>query len=661
VSENFSLSHDQFLEKSGVLTLVDNDGDNRLIHGEVARFEQEEQGDRFASYRLILVPKCVFMAFKQNYRIFQDKSVPEILKQVMEESGVSGQNVKLSLSGSYPKRNYCVQYGETDIAFVERLMSEEGLFYFFDHFLDHHCMIIGDKNSVFRTISGASALTFRPKTGMVQFSESIYGYSQCQQAQVRAICPSCSNRVGAVPPSKVCPECGVRGEPWETVSAHSTYLGDFNPEKPQLALSHHANPKGDLQNYRFPGHFSTQSEGKRYAQIELEAACVSVITGEGKTECVRLNAGHLLELKEHPTPVFNRRYLLTKVKHQGAQSQSLEEGASNRGTEYQAHFWTIPNDTTFRVTIQDKPKANDHQTAIVVGPAGEEIYTDALGRIKVQFHWDREGVKDEKSSCWIRVSQGFAGNGYGAVAIPRVGQEVIVHFERGNPDRPIVTGCTYNTLAPAPENLPQHKTRTVFRSNSSPGGDGHNELRIEDKKGKEQIYLHAEKDLDLRVKNDWKQRVEKDQHIIVNKQRNEQVDKDRHYAVGGNSSIKIGKSLSMDVGKDLHQKSGNNHVQQAQQTHFKASTTLVVDGGMSMTLKGGSGTIFLSPAGVSITGPLVRINSGGGGGGAQAPSVAKPEKPKSPVDDNPGWLAKPAAMISGGGAENIIIDHRAGG
>ncbi len=619
VSESFDLTSDLFLEKAGVLTLVDDGLDNRLIHGEVIQFQQQGHGDRFANYRLVLAPKCLFMVFNENYRIFQDKSVPTILKQVLGGAGISGYNVKFALSSNYPKRNYCVQYGETDLAFVERLMSEEGMFYFFDHYLDHHCMVISDKNAVFGSIQGTSSIPFHAKTGMAQPADSIYSYIHR-----------------------------------ESISNHSVMLGDYTPNNPQLALSHHANPKGELEDYRFPGNFRVPAEGKRYAQIQLEATCVNAVTGKGQTQCVRLNPGHLFDMKQHLTQSFNRKYLLTKIKHDGTQPQSLEEGASNRGTEYQATFETMPNDTPFRVPMNEKPTAYDHQTALVVGPAGEEIYTDNMGRVKVQFHWDREGQMNEKSSCWIRVAQGFAGNGYGSVVLPRIGQEVIVAFERGDPDKPVITGSAYNAANPVPESLPFNKTRTVFRSNSSPGGGGHNELRIDDKKGKEQVYLHAEKDMDLRIKNDLKQHIQKDQHHIITKQHNENIGKDKHLNVSGNSNLEVGDSLSIKVGKDLHIKSGNNHIQQAQQTHLKAATKLVVDGGMSLTVKGGGGTLFLSPAGVSITGPIVRINSGGGGGGAQSASPQAPAKPEPPVNDKPGNVAKPGSVLIGKAIKGIM-------
>ena len=629
VSENFNLTHQQFMEKSAVLTLVDDGGDNRLVHGNVVQFCQLGHGDRFASYRLVLVPMCQFMTFKENFRTFQQLSAPDIIKQVLSESAIVGSNVKFSLSNSYPKRPYCVQYGETDLAFVERIMSEEGLFYFFEHYLDHHCMVIGDRNALFGPVPGQSKIQFHEKTGMVQTSESIYSFIHSTKS------PKANN-------------------------LHSVTIGDYTAKNTQLDLAHQVNPEGALEHYRFPGYFETPDEAKHYAQIHFEAASVDNVTGEGQTQCVRLLPGKILEMKQHNIAAFNRRYLLTQVVHEGVQPQSLEEGSTNQGTEYQATFFTMPNETPFRVPIIDKPNACGHQTALVVGPVGEEIYTDSMGRIKVQFHWDRQGRKDDRSSLWIRVAQGFAGNGYGSIVVPRVGQEVVVQFEYGNPDRPIVTGCTNNTSSPHSEKLPFNKTRSVFRSNSSPGGDGHNELRIEDKKGKEQIYLHAEKDLDMRIKNDVKIQVQKDHHHIVSNQQNESTGKDKHLSVGGNRNAKVDGSLSINVSKDMHQKSGNNHVQQAQQTHLKAASQLVIDGGMSMTIKGGAGTLFLSPAGVSITGPMVRINSGGGGGGAQSASPQKTVNPTLPVNDKPGRIAKPGGMTVIGGANKIVTDNRKG-
>ncbi|MBV1921347.1 MAG: type VI secretion system tip protein VgrG [Pseudomonadales bacterium] len=661
VSENFGLTADKFMNKAGVLTLVDDNLDNRLIHGEVIQFHTQGHGDRFANYRIILVPKCQFMALKESTRIFQEKSIPTILKEVLGGSGISGYNVKFALSGNYPKRNYCVQYHETDLAFVERLMSEEGMFYFFEHHLDHHRVVISDRNSVFSPIAGSKAIPFHAKTGMAQATDSIYSFTHRTKVQTRVKCSNCANRIGQVPSDGICPECGTRPSLWEGYSPQNVTLGDFNPSSTQVGLGHQLNPDGDLENYRYPGHFETPDQAKKYTKIHLEADCVDLITGEGQTQCVRLLPGKLLAIKQHFTPAFNRPYLLTKVIHEGLQPQSLEEGSSNRGTEYQSTFYTMPNETAFRIQVHPKPKAYDHQTALVCGPGGEEIYTDSYGRIKVQFHWDLQGKMNDKSSLWIRVAQGFAGNGYGSMVVPRIGQEVIVQFEYGNPDRPIVTGSAFNINNTVPEGLPFNKTRTVFRSNSSPDGDGHNELRIDDKKGKEQVYLHAEKDLDLRIKNDLKQHIQKDQHRIVTKQHNENIGKDKHLDVGGNSNLEVGDSLSLKVGKDLHLKSGNNHFQQSQQTHLKAATTLVVDGGMALTVKGGAGILFLSPAGVIISGPMVRINSGGGGAGAQSASPAAPAEPTPPANDKAGKVAKPGSAMIVGGNGWMVTDHRKGG
>ncbi|MGH9903076.1 MAG: type VI secretion system Vgr family protein, partial [Pyrinomonadaceae bacterium] len=320
------------------------------------------------------------------------------------------------------------------------------------------------------------------------------------------------------------------------------------------------------------------------------------------------------------------------------------------------------------------------QTAVVVGPPGEEIFTDKYGRVKVQFHWDREGKYDEKSSCWVRVSQNWAGKRWGAMFIPRIGQEVIVDFIEGDPDRPIITGRVYNGASMPPYALPDEMTKSAIKTNSSKGGAGFNELRFEDKKGKEQIFIHAERNKDIRVKNDlleWVgndshriikkkhyekveekkhlivvqdqiEKVEGDEHLIVVGDRLEKIDGKRHLKVGGNKhekvggnknvdvasnlNEKVGQKVSMDAGMDIHQKAGMNYaVDAGMAVHIKAGMTCVIEAGLQLTIKAGASFIDIGPAGISIVGtPLVNINSGGAAGSRGGCSPTAPEPPEDP-------------------------------
>ena len=298
----------------------------------------------------------------------------------------------------------------------------------------------------------------------------------------------------------------------------------------------------------------------------------------------------------------------------------------------------MPSQLNYRAPFQhDKPLIDGAQTAFVTGPKGEEIYTDQHGRIKVQFHWDREGQYNETTSCWVRVSQGWAGKEWGAFVLPRVGQEVIVHFVNGDPDRPMVTGCVYHGVNKAPYELPSDKTRTTFKSQSYPGGSGYNELRIEDKKGNEQIYVHGQKDMDLLVNHEYKEDIGKDFHQLIRGSRFEKVDNEQHLTVGGHLKQKVRENFSQTIGGDMHLKVSGSLMEQAERDiHIKAGTQLVIQSGTQLTLKGGAGFIVLDPSGVTIKGPMVRINSGGSAGSAKSASPASPQPPKAPETGKPG-------------------------
>jgi type VI secretion system secreted protein VgrG len=302
---------------------------------------------------------------------------------------------------------------------------------------------------------------------------------------------------------------------------------------------------------------------------------------------------------------------------------------------FSCSFAAIDASVHFRhVLASPLPVVQGPQTAIVVGKQGEEIWTDKYGRVKVQFHWDRYGKADENSSCWVRVAQVWAGKKWGGMYIPRVGQEVIVEFLEGDPDRPIVTGRVYNGGAMPPYDLPGSATYSTLKSNSSKGGGGFNELRFEDKKGSEQLFIHAEKDHDQRVKNDTKEWVGNDRHLIVKNDQIEQVSGDKHLTVKGDQNEKVDGSVSLKVGMDQQQKVGMKHaVDAGQEIHLKAGMNVIIEGGMTVTLKAGGGFVTVGPAGVAISGTPVLINSGGSAGSG---SGASPDPPKPPKEAEKG-------------------------
>jgi type VI secretion system secreted protein VgrG len=284
-----------------------------------------------------------------------------------------------------------------------------------------------------------------------------------------------------------------------------------------------------------------------------------------------------------------------------------------------------------------KPIVHGSQTAVVVGPAGEEIFTDKYGRVKVQFYWDREGQVDDASSCWVRVSQSWAGNKWGAVFLPRIGMEVIVHFLEGDPDQPIITGCVYNPAAMPPYTLPDEKTKSTIKTDSSKGSGGFNEIRFEDKKGSEQLFFHAEKNQDIRVKNDTLTFIGHDAHLIVENEQFEMVKKDKHLKVTGDRNEQVDGSISVKSAVDIDTKAGTKFaVDAGTEIHLKSGTTLTLETSASLTLKVGGNFININSGGIFISGTMVMINSGGAAGSGSGSNPDPPKQAKEADKAEPG-------------------------
>ncbi|VXB03528.1 conserved hypothetical protein [Pseudomonas sp. 8AS] len=359
---------------------------------------------------------------------------------------------------------------------------------------------------------------------------------------------------------------------------------DYDFEQPRLLLEAAAKSEfqPDLEDYDYPDRYTERTRGKHLAQRALERHRADYQLAEGRSDQPRLLSGHLLEISDHPRREWNDLWLLHEVIHQGKQPQVLEESISNFGAGgdgasgdsdfhqgYRNHFSASPWNILYRPPLQHpKPRVLGSQTAVVTGPKGEEIHCDQYGRIKVQFHWDREGQGDDTSSCWLRVSSSWAGDRYGGIAIPRIGMEVLVTFLEGDPDQPLVTGCLYHKEHVVPYDLPANKTRSVFKTLSSPGGGGYNELRIEDRKGQEQIYIHAQKDWDENIEHDQKIRIGHERHDTVEANsytelkaeehhtthldRKVEVRADDHLTVAQNQHIKLGTAQLTQAGRELH-------------------------------------------------------------------------------------------------------------
>lgn len=652
---------ESLLCKAIAISVTQNDKTTkRQFNGMIARFSSGRRlSRRFSVYYATVVPHIWLLTRNTQSRIFQQMSVPDILKKVF-----SGFDVAYEHQGNYAPRNYCVQYRETDFDFASRLMEEEGIYYYFKHEDGKHQMVIGDTPQKHLECPSKSSIPFfidvAQETGYVT---SIQNWRTDYQLQTGKI----------------------------TLWDYSFQLPDKHLEATK-PLSNVVGDTAKLEFYDYPGGYSRWFDGiskaggeqdselnkvfednMRVAQVRMQEQDVRYKTAAGVSDCSSITAGYYFTLTEHPDSDVNGKYLITSVNHEIEQTPNFETG-DYLEFPYRNSFSCIPHGTSgnppFRPLRKTaKPIIYGSQTAVVVGPGGEEIFTDKYGRVKVQFKWDREGQSDAGSSCWVRVAQSWASKSWGSFALPRIGMEVIVHFLEGDPDQPIITGCVYNAGAMPPYKLPDYKTKTTIKSDSSPGGGGFNEFRIEDKKGEEQIFIHAEKDFETRVKKDLKELVKNDRHLIVENSQFEKVKTDKHLQVGGDHNEKITSTMSLNVGEDLQEKVGQNYALDAgMAVHIKAGMTVVIEAGASLTLKvGGSNYINISPAGVAIAGTMVMINSGGApGSGAGSspdtpadpieacdadpgskPPVPSPEKPASPVTYSPMALSMQNAANSG--------------
>jgi type VI secretion system secreted protein VgrG len=463
-------------------------GPTRYFHGLCSRVSQGGRDQHFTSYRLEMVPEFWLLTRKAQSRIFQQVSVPEILKKVLE-----GLNVEYQIQGTFHPRDFCVQYRETDFAFASRLMEEEGIYYFFKHDADGHQMVLANTPQSHPDVPGATPIRYSAlRNG---------GEGHIQEWQ----------KAQELRSSK----CTMWDHCFELPHRHLQAQRDIQESVQVGEISHKlkVGNNGHLEVYDWPGGYAQRFDGvdraggDRPADLEKiyqdnertvgirmgqEAARSLAIQGAGS--CRQLTAGHKFQLEEH----FNAdgAYILTRVRHT-ARNPSFRSGAEER-FKYQNTFTCIPAELPFRPSrLTPRPVVAGTQSAVVVGMQGGEIFTDKYGRVKVKFHWDRQGKYDAESSCWIRVAQVWAGKGWGAHFWPRAGQEVVVAFEEGDPDRPIIVGSLYNTANMPPYALPGNQTRSGIKTRSTPQGTAQqfNELRFEDRKGQEEIYVHAERNL----------------------------------------------------------------------------------------------------------------------------------------------------------------------
>jgi len=609
---NSSIAFQDILGQRVAITIALPGHRERYFSGFVNHFAQSARDPRFTYYQMEVVPWLWFLSRTADCRIFQNKTIPDIITKVFADLGFT--DFRSALQGTYEPREYCVQYRETALNFVSRLMEQYGIFYFFEHERDKHTLVLADSPSVHQPCPEQPRVRYTYVTGALEDEDSITHWAVRQELR----------------PGKYA-------------------LTDYNFETPATDLS--ANVSSNVrvggnerfEIYDYPGEYLRRAQGDSLVQIRMEEEEAPHLVARGASTCRAFTSGYRFNLTDHYRRDMNTAYLLTEIHHTASVGGSYHGAEGGAPENYSNHFTSIPHSVPFRPPrITPRPIVQGPQTAVVVGKSGEEIWVDKYGRVKVQFHWDRESQADESSSCWIRVSQLWAGKGWGAMWIPRIGQEVIVDFLEGDPDQPIITGRVYNAVQTTPYTLPGEQTKSTIKSYSSKGGGGFNEIRFEDKKGSEQVFIHAQNRQDIRVGGSAYETIGDERHLIVEKDQLELVKGDLHLHVKGDRNEKVDGTTSLIVGTDQQEKVGMKHALEAgQEIHLKAGMKVVIEAGLQLTIKGPGGFVDIGPAGVTIQGTLVNINSGGAAGAGSGCSPATPKDPKEAATARPGQASQP--------------------
>ncbi len=610
----------------------------RYFNGYISRIVQSEAIGGLAQYQATVVPWAWFLTRIADCRIFQELTVPDIIKEVFRSRGYS--NFKDALSRTYPTWEYCVQYRETDFNFVSRLMEQEGIYYFFIHEDGKHTLVLADSSTAHTPVPGYETMRFLPQGQGSNELDRVRDWSFEKELQS---------------------------------GAYAMRDFDFkNPKNDLTVVASKSRPHAasDLEVYDYPGEYDLGSDGEAYARVRIEEIHSQYETAAAGSDVRGAAAGRTFTLADHPRDDQNREYLLVSTSY----SAHVDEygsggGGGGSGQSFQCSFSAIPADQPYRSQrTTPKPLIQGPQTAIVVGKAGDEITTDEHGRVKVKFPWDRAEEHNEKSSCWIRVAQSWAGKKWGAMFIPRVGQEVIVEFLEGDPDQPIITGRVYNGDSKPPYDLPANATMSTLKSLSSKGGGGFNEIRFEDKKGEEQLFIHAEKNQDIRTKKDVFEFVGNNRHLIVttdqfeqvknnrhetvDNDHHEEVKNDRHVKVGGKEALEVTGSRSLTVKGDVIDVFKANHSEQTTGNIYLKGAMIVIEGSTGVTIKCGGNAVVIDSAGVTIKGSMVTVDgqtvmiaSGpgsppGSGSAGSAVAPAAPTAPEEADKADPGEMAE---------------------
>lgn len=628
VTELDNIDQKKLIGKSISCSVKCNDGSERYFSGIVSSLIAGGVVEsRFRQYQIVMVPWLNLLSYRSDCRIFQEKSATDIIEEVFKHLGFNDFTWKLQ--GSYSPREYCVQYRETDFEFVTRLLEEEGIYYFFKHEKNKHTLVLSDYAKAYEKVALDPIDVIDGTHTDHKISKWQHSYNFCS---------------GAV--------------------SHTDY--DF--QVPSSSLMAEQQTIVDLPNikqfeqYDFPGTYTEKANGDQIARNRMESIEASYSQASASSDYPFLAPGFTFKIGRHPDDAETKqKYVISSIVHQAS------EGAYRAGDEgsfsYSNEFQCIPEDSVLRpIKTRSKPYIAGSQTALVVGPSSEEIYTDKFGRIKVHFFWDRLGKKDENSSCWIRVAQLWSGKKWGAQFLPRVGHEVLISFMEGDPDRPIVVGSVYNAEQMPTYDLPAKKTVSGIKSRSTKSGgtNNYNELRFEDEKGKELLYIHAEKDEQevvennqtLSVGNDQSVSIGNDQSIEVGNNSTENIGNDCSQSVGNDTSISIGanhtesvgkamsvsvgenrsldvgkdqsisvagdqtesvgKNYTVDISKDLTESVGGKHSETVEKDYFLGAKKILLSADTDITLKVGKAKIVMKKNGdITISGGKINVKGSG--------------------------------------------------
>ncbi len=570
-SERHDLDPDRVLGQPMAVEFLDEqDRPKRYIHGrvsELAYLDWKGPGSHY--YRAKLRPWLWFLSHKADCRIFQNKNVTAIVSEVCRQAGFT--DIKLQVGESYESREYCVQYRESDFAFVSRLLEQEGIFYYFQHSRDKHTLVLVDDVARLPSMQGYERVPFYPESD---------NYVIRDREHLRT---------------------------WKyekSFHAGKFATADYDFEKPTSKLAavstvSRAYEAGKYEVFDYPSQSTrlTTAGVERIAKVRVQELQSSQMVARGVGDAVGLVPGYVFELRDHPRPEYNKKYVVTRTSMKLEYGRSDSSGFDREKPDIEVSIEAADASEPYRpARVTPKPVIHGTQTAVVVGPKEQEIFTDKYGRVKVQFHWDRYGKKDAESSCWVRIAQPLAGKNWGAIHIPRIGQEVVVSFLEGDPDRPLIVGSVYNGDQMPPYALPANMTQSGFKSRSTKDGTSEtfNEIRFEDKKGSEEIYIHAEKNMNVVIENDQTVKIgldkkdKGDRTVQIHNDDTLKVGHDRTVEIGNDDRLKVRNNLTADVDKALTTKVGDKESREVGKgRNTKIGDDDLLDVGRKLTLKAG--------------------------------------------------------------------------